>query len=420
MLIIHKYTPDKIDDFIYHRDVIENLLMISKDESIPHIIINGPPGSGKKSIVNYYLRMLYDDSVRDLRKEKYTITGSSNKKEISITKSNFHIIIEPTITNYDKHVIQEIVIKYAMSSPLPYLVNNRTFKTIVINNAEKLSNLAQTALRRTMETYAKTCRFIMICNNLSKILDPLKSRCCVFQVALPTKQEVYNNINYISVCENIDLKESDYVNILSTCGRSMKKAIWMLEEIRLGIKIKPSTDVIMNHIIYYIMTTTAENYIDHIQKIRMEIYELIITNIRGSDIICDIVDCLIKTYDSDVFLFNVIRIASVSEFNLIQGRRDIMHIDYFIVRVTALLVKMKSNPLTSGDFPVPLHMEIRDKSKKIIEPCVETTLDVKNVVAKKALSAPESKKAPTKGKNTPAPKTASRGSKSASAFKKKS
>jgi replication factor C subunit 3/5 len=307
-----------------------------------------------------------------------------------------------------------------MSTPLPYLVNNRSFKTIVINNAEKLSNHAQTALRRTMETYAKTCRFIMICNDLSKILDPLKSRCCVFQVALPTKYEIYTNINYIACCENIDLKESDYINILSKCGNSMKKAIWMLEEIRLGIQIKPSTDVIMSHIIYYIMATNANNYIEHIQKIRMEVYELIITNIRGSDIICEILDELIKVYDSDYFLFNVIKIASVAEFNLIQGRRDIMHIDYFITHVIALLVRMKNNPATSKDFPNPEPMEIRDKSKKVIEAPPVDTLGTKsgvNVVSNEKKPVVSRKIASgSKSKTTNVPNA---GSKSALTSKKK-
>src|ERR1700747_563896 len=113
MFVVHKYTPKDIEDFDYNRKIAETLLLISKDNCIPHIILHGPIGSGKESLANFFLRKLYNDNVQNLRKSKYEIKGSSNKKEVTIIGSNFHIVIEPTNTNHDKYIIQEIIHSYA-------------------------------------------------------------------------------------------------------------------------------------------------------------------------------------------------------------------------------------------------------------------------------------------------------------------
>lgn len=332
MFLIHKHAPTVLDDFVYNKDVANKLLMLTTDDSSPHIIISGPVGAGKETLMWFYLRALFGEDVTSLIKEKHVISGSSNKKIVSIVKSNYHIMIEPTVSNYDKYVIQEVIQKYAMYSPIPFLVVKKTFKIIVINNAENLSNLAQTALRRTMETYAKTCRFVMVCNDLSKIIDPLKSRCCVFHVPLPTNEEIYNNALLISFMEQINIPPSKLKEVVMNSSRSMKNVIWYLDHYRLKIDnttcITASYDVIGNAI----KLANEINFVSSIEVIRTEIYTLMINNVRGSDIIIKITDFMIDLFhlDSEICI-DIISKASDAEFNLILGRREIMHMDYFII-----------------------------------------------------------------------------------------
>src|SRR5277367_3177350 len=114
MFLFEKYRPNNISDFLFNKRILEQLIYIASNEDIPHVIISGPPGGGKKTLLKFFLEALYDQDVNILSKIKYNIHGSSTKKEIEILQSNYHIIIEPTSTNHDKYILQEIIKQYAM------------------------------------------------------------------------------------------------------------------------------------------------------------------------------------------------------------------------------------------------------------------------------------------------------------------
>lgn len=358
MILFEKYRPTNINDFLFNKDILEQLMHIASNEDIPHIIISGPPGGGKKTLLKFFLESLYDPDVNILSKCKYTINGSSTKKEIEIMQSNYHIVIEPTSTNHDKYILQEIIKQYAMHKPFNFKTN-RKFKTIVIYNIENLANNSQAALRRTMELYAKTCRFVMVCNNLSKIFDPLRSRCRTFCVPLPPISSIMNVITYISLMENIKLTSDDREFIMMNCNNNLKKAIWTLDAKRLKSDTTIPLDEVFRTVVDLILSVKTSKNIVKIfdDDIRTNIYNILITNIKGSEIITTLLDQLIRKIDDDAINAKIIQCASEAEYNLIHGRRDIMHIDYFICGVMKeLRANAKSKPIAK-----------RINSKKIVE-----------------------------------------------------
>jgi len=344
MFLLEKYRPKSIREFLFNREILEQLIHIASNEDIPHVIISGPPGGGKKTLVKFFLEALYDSDVNNLTKIKYNINGSSTKKEIEIMQSNYHIIIEPTNTNHDKYILQEIIKQYAMHKSFNIFRTNRKFKTIVIHNIENLANNSQAALRRTMELYAKTCRFVMVCNNLSKIFDPLRSRCRLFSVPLPSYQNIYDVISHICVMENIMLSRQDKKQIMDKCNDNLKKAVWLLEAKRLNCKDIINLDAVFTMIVDFILNSTKSKNIINVfnKKIRSHIYNILITNIKGSEIITTLMDKLIEKIKDDEINARIIQCASDAEYNLIHGRRDIIHIDYFIAGVIRELNR-KSN-----------------------------------------------------------------------------
>lgn len=338
MFLLEKYRPQKDRDFVFNREILAQLQHIATYEDIPHIIISGPAGSGKKTLVNFFLEKLFDSDVRILNKIKYNVNGSSTRKEVEIMQSNYHIIIEPTNTNHDKYILQEIIKQYARHKSFNIFRTNRKFKIIVIYNIENLASNSQAALRRTMELYARTCRFIMICNNLSKIFDPLRSRCRIFCVKVPSLNDITKIIQYIALVENIDIIQEKLTKLINNCNNSLKTAIWMLDAIRLGsdtpISLNESYDELINHI----MTITTINSRGDIKqlfddKIRTTIYNILITNIKGSDVIVTILDRIMRRINNDDVNAKIIKHAAVAEYNLVHGRRDITHIDYFIAGI---------------------------------------------------------------------------------------
>lgn len=336
MFLFEKYYPTNIRDLIYNRDIFGQLMLIASNDDIPHIIISGPQGGGKKILVNFFLESLYGNDVHNISKMKYNISGSSTKKEIEVIQSNYHIVIEPTNTNHDKYILQEIIKQYAMHKSFHIFKTNRKFKTIVIHNVENLANNSQAALRRTMELYAKTCRFVMICNNLSKIFEPLRSRCRIFCVPLPSMDDVLKVVLHISIMENIQLTSLDIKNIIEKCGNNIKKAIWYLDCKRLGCDTNITLEEVFDNIVKTILEIRPdEKNVSRIfsEMIRSDVYNILITNIKGSEIITTLLDKLIKEIDNDEIITKIIQHASNAEYNLVHGRRDIIHIDYFICGV---------------------------------------------------------------------------------------
>jgi replication factor C subunit 3/5 len=350
MFLFEKYRPTNINDFLFNKDILDQLMHIATNEDIPHIIISGPQGGGKKTLVKFFLEALYDPDINNLNKIKYNINGASGKKEIEIMQSNYHIIIEPTNTNHDKYILQEIIRQYAMHKSFDIYKTKRNFKTIVIYNIENLANNSQAALRRTMERYAKTCRFVMICNNLSKIFDPLRSRCRIFCVPLPSLNDISNVISHISIMESIKLADSDMNYILTNCENSLGKAIWILDCMRLNSNSTITLDEVFNIVVDLIFSVrTGKNVVKIFDDdIRTNIYNILITNIKGSEIIMTLMTKLIKRINDDEINARIIQCASAAEYNLIHGRRDIKHIDYF---VAGAMKELRKNIKTKNTDP---------------------------------------------------------------------
>jgi replication factor C subunit 3/5 len=343
MFLFEKYKVYDINFLFFNRDILYQLLHLATYEDIPHVIVSGPPGSGKKTLVKFFLEALYDKEVNNISKHKYSINGSSTKKEIEISQSDYHITIEPTNTNYDKYIIQDIVKKYTMHKSFDIFKAKRKFKTIVIYHLENLAINSQSALRRTMEIYAKSCRFIMVCDHLSKIFDPLRSRCRTICVPHPSLQDITSVIKHIAIMENMDLNKKNLKKILDNCQGDLEKAIWIMDAIRLKTDIKIPLDKVFDTVISLIISVIKSKNIIKIfdDEIRTHIYNILITNIKGSDIITTLMNELIKRIKDDEINLKIIKLASEAELNLVHGRREIINIDYFISHVMNELLKNK-------------------------------------------------------------------------------
>ena len=177
--------------------------------------------------------MLYDETVHDTADTAYLVTGSGNvPKNVYIKQSDFHIVIEPKGNNSDRYLIQDVVKKYAKQPPMRVSSSNRVFKTVLINNIDKLSYYGQTSLRRTLEKYSDTCRFIMWSRSLSKVIEPLRSRCYCFRIKAPTRNQIIHILLKIAAKEGIDLDMEEFTKIAVKSGGNIKKAIWSMDQHR--------------------------------------------------------------------------------------------------------------------------------------------------------------------------------------------
>jgi len=335
MFFVDKYVPKTKNESFFHNDILDLLHKMSKDNSFPHTIFYGPSGSGKKTIIRLFLEMLYGRDVNNISDSIYNVAGSGNtKNEVIIKQSNYHIVIEPNNNNFDRYIIQDVVKEYAKRIPLKIFTSRKTFKVVLINNIDNLPYYAQTALRRTMEKFSGTCRFIMWCRSLSKVIEPLRSRCTTIRVPSPSNNQMFEYLINISAKETINTTLKQYNQVSHLANGNIKKALWLLQLIKFGETLETSYDEAIEEIVNLITGADFKN----IFLIRETFYNIIITNFIGSKIIKDVNDKIMQnnaiSFDKKV---KIAEIAAIAEHNLIRGRREIIHLEYYVTNVMRII-----------------------------------------------------------------------------------
>lgn len=375
MFLADKYYNDS-NEIIFHQEILEKLLnsfdthneiyqnidtiqnkphsefkeIINNIEygnwqysNFQHLIVYGSNGCGKNFIVKKLLEKIYGKKAVEVNDVEYTINGYSNTKtKVNIKQSKYHILLEPKNNGFDKYLIQEIIQDYAKTDILNILKYKKLFKVVVIDKIDNLSYYAQASLRRTMEKYANTCKFIFICDQLSKVIEPLKSRCLLVRIPLPTNQMLINIMLNICQKENIELTLKDYKEIIKKSNNNINILLWLLEFKKHDCTYDENWSYLIDKIINLIIdkknyTTISINKL--IVKIREYFYILFITNINFQLVIRNIMLKLINKFNDIQIKYQIIEITSIFEKRLNQGTRHIIHLEAYVLR----LIKLFSN-----------------------------------------------------------------------------
>lgn len=338
VFLVDQFLPVDYEDSLFHMDIYWKLLRMSRDVAVPHLIFHGPPGSGKKTLVNVFLRMLYGDSVDNTYTTCYDVPSSGKKVKREIFQSSaHHIAINPTGTNFDRHLVHEVIKRYATANTIDFVRNpNEKFRVIQISNVDHLSHSAQTSLRRMIEVNADKCRFIMICHNLNNVIYPLVSRCICIRVPRPGKSKLFSYVAYKASEMKIRPPFAIVDKIVKFSECNIRVALWYLEMYILGHDIdkKNSYHIMIDSIV----DITSKSDIDDIENIRNIIFNIMMTNYEPTTILRDIVNgFLVMDNVSDICKINIALHAASVEHDIIRGRRDIIHFDAFIINVMRFL-----------------------------------------------------------------------------------
>lgn len=345
-LLIDEFAPQKYEDVFFHKDIYDMLHKMSQDNSIPHVIFHGATGCGKRTMTRVFLNMLYGDSISKLYTTEYNITSSGNKtKKEYVQNSAHHIIINPTGTNFDRYLVHEIVKKYASSQTIELANNpNSKFKTIQISKLDKLSHSAQTSLRRMIEVNASICRFVMWCDNLSNVIGPLKSRCVCIRIPRPSPDMLFAYLTTIAIKKNFKPKLTSLLDIVSLSECDIRRALWGLQLNIFGYDHKNSYHEKIDSIVDMIVKLQ----ILHIEDIRDAFFNIWITYYDGVQIIRDILRKLIDRPDlNEECKANIIIRFSELEFNLLRGRREIIHFDSVVIGIMKNIVEHNTDKNTT-------------------------------------------------------------------------
>ncbi|MEO9295102.1 MAG: replication factor C small subunit [Nitrososphaera sp.] len=196
-----KYRPQKLEEIVNQKEIVSSISNLIKNADMPHMLFSGPAGVGKTTAALCIAKEVLKDQW-----EKDTLSlNASDERGIKMVRERVKIFAEASS------------------------VASSTFKIIILDEADEMTSEAQTALRRMMEDYSKSTRFIIICNYLSQIIEPIQSRCVVFRFVRLPKDDVIGHLQSICKKEGAKYDERALDAIYESTGGDIRHSINVLQ-----------------------------------------------------------------------------------------------------------------------------------------------------------------------------------------------
>ena len=196
-----RYRPSSFEEMVGQQEIIKRVRSLVQSLNIPHLLFAGPAGTGKSTLALIIVKQLFGQTWRD----NYLELNASDERGID--------------------VVRQKVKDFARTKAL----GNVPFKVIFLDEADALTREAQQALRRTMENYTNTCRFIMSCNYSSRIIDPIQSRCIVLRFKLLEKKDISAVVKKIGEREKLKLSDDLFDTLYEASEGDCRRAINLLQ-----------------------------------------------------------------------------------------------------------------------------------------------------------------------------------------------
>jgi len=197
-----------------------------------NIVVVGTSSSGKYRYVEDLLLALYGPGVQRRKEVEYSISGgTNNNSKVKVTQSNFHLVVNPSVSSVDKYVIQEVIVEFAKRKDHFFFRSNTTLKLVVVLRADQLSEQAQFCLRRVVEDESATCRFVLVCSSTSNV--PLLSR--FVQICLPTatREETRGYLEAVREKEGLSVEPGALEPFAAE--RNVTEGLWFLQSVKFGV-----------------------------------------------------------------------------------------------------------------------------------------------------------------------------------------
>eukprot|EP00970_Alexandrium_tamarense_P002080 scaffold278_cov194-Alexandrium_tamarense.AAC.37 len=236
---VERYRPKSLQDVSHQGEIISTLKNAVETNRLPHLLFYGPPGTGKTSVALALCRQLFEPS--QLRRRVLEL-NASDERGISVVRDKIKHFASLAIgTNANTKSAKSYFKKGGDNDDNKMDVDTETtkkypnppFKIIILDEADTVTRDAQAALRRVIEAYSKVTRFILICNYVTRIIEPLASRCAKFRFQPLPVESMKARIKYIAHeehCQFEEGKEEEVVDeILTLSQGDMRRAVTTLQ-----------------------------------------------------------------------------------------------------------------------------------------------------------------------------------------------
>ena len=202
-LFVEKYRPNTLDNYIGNEHLKSKVKHYLESGDLPHLLLFGKAGTGKTTLAKLLVKNINCD---------YLYINASDENSVD--------------------VVRDKVKQFAST------IGFKDLKVIILDECDYITPNAQAALRNLMETFSKHCRFILTCNYVERIIDPIQSRCQSFQIIPPSKKEVAKHLHNILVQENVMDSPDDIKILVETGYPDIRRVINSAQRNIVGGKIK--------------------------------------------------------------------------------------------------------------------------------------------------------------------------------------
>ena len=215
-LWVEKYRPTNLSTYVGNEHLKEKVKVYLESEDAPHLLLFGKAGTGKTTLAKIVVNNIDCD---------YMYINASDENKVDDVRNK---------------------IKTFASS-----VGFKSLKVIILDECDYLTPNAQAALRNLMETFSKHCRFILTCNYVERIIDPIQSRCQSYKVVPPSKKEVAQQLVHILKEENCTFELDDIALIVNAGYPDIRRVINSAQRQIVDGKLKIDTSSVIRIITNY-------------------------------------------------------------------------------------------------------------------------------------------------------------------------
>lgn len=305
-----KYRPKSLKEIINQKEIVERLKSFVNAKNVPHCIFAGPPGTGKTTAALCLAQDLYGTGYR----EHFMELNASDERGIKI--------------------VRETVKTFARTRSIGEI----PFKILILDEADNMTSDAQQALRRTMERFTETCRFIMIANYSGKIIEPLQSRCAPFRFSYMSQKDQNRYLQRIIKEENVKILDEGLNAIFEVSGGDLRRATNTIQAAA-SMDKEIDTETVYSvigranpeDISEMIKTAMKGDFLGARKKLREMILKY---GVAGSDIIKQIHVEIFRSRLPDSWKVTISEAIGEIDFRLIQGADEEVQLSALLARLT--------------------------------------------------------------------------------------
>lgn len=304
-----KYRPKKLDDMVGQDAIVDRLKAYVKEKSLPHLLFAGSAGCGKTSAALCITNELFGEV-------------GGNFLELNASDERGIDVVRGKIKNF------------ARARPI-----GGDFKIIFLDEADALTSDAQNAMRRTMENYSQTCRFILSCNYSSKIIEPLQSRCSLFRFKKVPKEAIKTRLEEILKAEGVAFTDEGLHAILYVSEGDIRHAINILQSSAAIGKVDEDN-------VYSIASRARPKDIRDLLELALNgkfldarnLIDRLIMNygMSGEDILLQMNREVMNLDGDDELKIRIIDLVGDANFALVEGANERIQLEALLARIMGL------------------------------------------------------------------------------------